>query len=145
MSQIATQQQQDSDQHSIRAETSTERLIGAWDAARLERVVQNLLGNAIKYSPEGGEVVVTIARQEDAAGARAVLAVRDQGVGIPPTDRPHVFDRFHRAENVVGRIAGTGIGLASARQIVEQHGGTISVQSALGRGSTFTVRLPLVQ
>ena len=145
VSQIAAQQQQDSEQHSIRVETSTERLIGAWDAARVERVVQNLLGNAIKYSPEGGEVVVTIARQEDVAGARAVLGVSDQGVGIPPTDLPHVFDRFHRAGNVVGRIAGTGIGLASARQIVEQHGGTISVESELGRGSTFTVQLPLVQ
>ncbi len=126
---------------SLKARSAT--LIGAWDPARLERVVQNLLSNAIKYSPDGGEVRVTVGQATDSAGAWAVLAVRDRGLGIPPADLPHLFERFHRGGNVVGRIAGTGIGLVSARQIVEQHGGTIAVQSELGKGSTFTIRLPL--
>jgi signal transduction histidine kinase len=69
--------------------------------------------------------------------------VRDQGIGIPAADLPRVFERFHRAGNVAGRIAGAGIGLAAARQIVEQHGGTISVERREGAGSTFAVRLPL--
>ena len=76
-------------------------------------------------------------------GDMAVVAVRDLGIGIPPGDLAHVFDQFHRASNVVGRIAGTGIGLAAARHIVEQHGGTISVATREGVGSTFTVCLPL--
>jgi signal transduction histidine kinase len=116
----------------------------SWDAVRLARVLDNLVGNAIKYSPEGGPIVVTISRETTAAGTRwAVLSVRDQGVGIPPSDLPHVFERFYRGRNITAEIAGTGIGLASARQIVEQHTGTISVESHAGQGSTFTVRLPL--
>jgi signal transduction histidine kinase len=72
-----------------------------------------------------------------------VVAVRDFGVGIPPGDLPHFFEQFHRASNVVGRIAGTGIGLAAVRHIVEQHGGTVGVDTREGVGSTFTVCLPL--
>lgn len=114
-------------------------LIGLWDASRLERVLDNLLGNAVKYSPEGGSITVTVRRDGDWAS----LAVRDHGMGIPAADLGHVFDRFFRARNVGGRIRGTGIGLAGARQIVVQHGGSITVDSAEGRGSTFTVRLPI--
>src|SRR5262249_5930145 len=73
----------------------------------------------------------------------AYLTVRDDGIGIPAGDLPHVFERFRRAENVTGRIAGTGIGLAAARQIVEQHGGTIAVESVEGFGTTVTIWLPL--
>jgi signal transduction histidine kinase len=69
--------------------------------------------------------------------------VRDEGVGIPAPDLPHVFDRFRRGGNVAGAITGAGIGLSAARQIVEQHGGTISVESTEGIGSTFTIRLPI--
>ena len=76
-------------------------------------------------------------------GDTAVVAVRDFGVGIPPGDLAHLFGQFHRASNVVGRIAGTGIGLAAVRHIVEQHGGTITVETREGVGSTFTVSLPL--
>jgi len=115
------------------------QLAGFWDPSRLERVLDNLLGNAVKYSPEGGSVTVTIRRDGDWAS----LAVRDQGIGIPPADLGHVFDRFYRAKNVGGRIRGTGIGLAGARQIVAQHGGSIMVESVEGRGSTFVVRLPI--
>ena len=69
--------------------------------------------------------------------------VQDQGIGVPAADLPHIFERFHRAANVSGRMPGTGLGLPGARDIVEQHGGEISVQSEEGHGSTFTVRLPL--
>src|SRR6185312_10561344 len=78
-----------------------------------------------------------------ADGPVAVLAVRDQGLGIPAADLPHVFERFHRAAAVRGHIAGTGIGLASVAQIVHQHGGSVAVASREGAGATFTVRLPL--
>ena len=126
--------------HRIRVEASPEAVVGAWDGFRLERVLDNLLSNAVKYSPAGGEIAVCVAVERDGAWAR--LAVRDAGVGIPAADLPRVFERFHRAGNV-GAVAGTGIGLAGARQIVEQHGGTLAVQSREGAGSTFTVRLPL--
>jgi len=114
------------------------------DAARIARVVGNLLSNAIKYSPGGGTITVCVAREDGAAGPEALIAVTDQGLGIPVADLPHIFDRFVRAGNVVGHIQGTGIGLASARGIVEQHGGTIMVESQEGQGTTFTVRLPLM-
>jgi signal transduction histidine kinase len=72
-----------------------------------------------------------------------VVRVRDRGLGIPAADLPYVFERFHRASNVSGQIGGTGLGLAGARHIVEQHGGSIGVESEEGRGTTVTVRLPL--
>jgi signal transduction histidine kinase len=137
------EQQQLAEGHRIRLKATPATLTGDWDPVRLERVIQNLLSNAIKYSPNGGEVRVTVSRELAATGAWAVLVVQDRGIGIPPADLPHLFERFHRGGNVVGRIAGTGIGLASSRQIVEQHDGSIAVQSRLGRGSTFTIRLPL--
>jgi signal transduction histidine kinase len=78
-----------------------------------------------------------------AGGDWAKVVIRDQGIGIPAKDLPHVFEPFRRGANVDGRIRGTGIGLANAQHIVEQHGGAISVESAPGKGSTFIVRLPL--
>lgn len=127
-------------------------LLGEWDEARLDRVLDNLLGNALKFSPQGGPITLTLDREPaQAAGPAhashqelAVLRVRDQGIGIPQDDLPHVFDWFRRASNAAGKIAGTGIGLAAARQIVELHGGTISVESEEGSGCTFTLRLPLM-
>ena len=117
--------------------------MGYWDTTRLERVISNLISNAIKYSPDGSEVVIEMMREDDEATSWAVLKVRDQGIGIPAKDLPFIFDRFHRGSNVVGRIEGTGLGLASARQIIEHHGGTIEATSQEGAGSTFIVRLPL--
>jgi signal transduction histidine kinase len=113
------------------------------DPERVGRVVGNLLANAVKYSRPGAAIGVRLGREEGSGGPLAVLAVRDEGVGIPAADLPHIFDRFRRASNVVGRVEGTGIGLASARAIVERHGGSIAVESVEGEGSTFTVRLPL--
>jgi signal transduction histidine kinase len=82
-------------------------------------------------------------RAEDATGPWAILEVEDQGVGVPAADAARIFERFHRAHNVAERVRGTGIGLAGARRIVEQHGGRIELRSQEGQGSTFTVRLPL--
>jgi signal transduction histidine kinase len=97
----------------------------------------------VKYSPEERAISVRVALEAGPEGPAALIAVRDEGIGIPAADLPHIFDRFHRARNVIGHIQGTGIGLASVRGIVEQHGGTIDVASVEGMGSTFTVRLPL--
>ncbi len=113
------------------------------DEIRVHRVLANLLTNAVNYSPNGGVVRVTVKASDGADGKFALLIVCDEGVGIPQDDLPHVFDRFHRGANVVGRFAGTGLGLSSARELVEMHGGTISVESGEGKGSTFVVRLPL--
>ena len=129
--------------HTVRMEAAAPELVGEWDGFRLERVVGNLLSNAVKFSPDGGEVQVTIGRDAEDALPWAVVSVRDHGIGIPADDLPHVFERFQRAQNTRGRIPGIGIGLAGAKQIVERHGGTISVESVEGSGSTFTVRLPL--
>jgi PAS domain S-box-containing protein len=132
-------QQHTSDAHRVRFESTLQELVGQWDPDRLERVLANLLSNAIKYSPAGGEVLVQVARDED----HGVVSVIDWGLGIPEVDLPHVFERFRRASNVGARIAGSGLGLAGARDIIEQHGGTINVKSEEGRGSTFEVRLPV--
>ena len=132
------------ERHAIRVETREAALTGFWDGPRLERVLGNLLGNAIKYSPDGGEITVRIARAETASAAMAVFSVEDRGVGIPASDLHLVFERFRRAGNVES-FAGSGIGLAGARRIVELHGGTIAVRSVEGAGSTFTVRLPITQ
>lgn len=110
---------------------------GNWDRFRIEQVVSNLISNAIKYGKRQ-PIAITVARN----GAEATLAVRDHGIGIPPEDIERVFDRFER---VAPRSPskGLGLGLWIARRIVEAHGGTISAQSELNQGSTFTVRLPL--
>ena len=131
-----------SDQHVIHFETSEPTLVGDWDYERLARVLQNLLGNAVKYSPGGGDIWVRLRHEQTANREWAVLSVQDPGVGIPAADLQEVFEGFHRGTNVSARIPGTGIGLATARQVVEQHGGTLSVESVENQGSTFTVRLP---
>jgi signal transduction histidine kinase len=127
------------ERHHITVNAQDTDLVGEWDAARLARVLDNLLGNAVKYSPEGGEIAVRLERD----GAWAVLIVTDQGVGIPTADRSRIFERFERGSNVTGQVAGSGVGLAGVKHVVEQHGGSVSVESEEGVGSTFTVRLPL--
>jgi signal transduction histidine kinase len=127
----------------ISVESETTRLIGHWDARQLERVFTNLFDNALKYSQATSPVQVTVT-VEGAADLRwAVVRIHDRGLGIPVADLPHVFESHQRGANVVDHIPGTGVGLASARDIVEKHGGSIRVVSEMGQGSTFTVRLPL--
>jgi PAS domain S-box-containing protein len=109
--------------------------------ARLAQVLGNLLGNAVKYTRDGGRVEVTV--RPAAAGGPVRLEVRDDGIGIPARDLPHVFDKFYRDRNVAtAGIAGTGLGLAITRSIVETHAGRIGVDSTEGAGSTFWVELP---
>jgi signal transduction histidine kinase len=137
---VAAEWQGASPLHSIHVERVTTELLGVWDARRLERVLSNLIGNAIKYSPEGGQVTIRTCHEPDGV----VLVVQDGGIGIPAQDLPHVFERFYRASNATG-LEGTGLGLAGVRQIVEQHGGSIAIESDEGRGTRVTVRLPVVQ
>ena len=139
---VADQERTTTARHQIRVASNETAVIGAWDGARLARVIANLLSNAVRYSPSGGTITVTVTREGEAADW-ARLTVHDQGVGIPARDLPHIFNRFHRGSNVVGRITGAGIGLAGVKQIVEQHGGTVTVESDEGVGTTVTVRLPL--
>ena len=111
------------------------------DAARLEQVVVNLLTNAAKYTDQGGHIWLTVQQE----GEEAVLRVRDTGVGIAPEVLPRIFDLFTQAERSLDRSqGGLGIGLALVQRLVEMHGGTVAVSSALGQGSEFVVRLPVV-
>jgi len=109
------------------------------DSQRLEQVLGNLLSNALRHTPEGGMILVKAWADETSAW----LAVIDDGQGIASDDLPHLFDRFYRAGVARSRSdGGTGLGLSIARQLVEAHGGEITVESELGKGATFTVRLP---
>ena len=132
------------ERHQLTFDSPDGTLVGSWDQARLERVLHNVIGNAIKYSPQGGAVAVAARRVLEPGGAAwAEVAVSDQGMGIPESELPRLFQRFYRASNVAGTIRGTGLGLYSAREIVLQHGGAVNVQSREGHGTTFTIRLPL--
>ena len=110
------------------------------DEARLGQVILNLVHNAVKFSPDGGEVRVTVDHTPDAVQ----VAVVDHGIGIAPADRDRVFERFFKADRARVRGGGTGLGLAIARHIVEGHGGRIRVESEEDRGSTFSFTIPLV-
>ena len=116
-----------------------------FDATHLEKVVANLLSNAFKFTPENGAILVTVGTlANDEGDDRVFFSVRDNGPGIPKADLPHVFDRFHQVNETSMRLQpGTGIGLALVKQLVDRHGGEISVESRAGFGSTFTVFLRL--
>jgi signal transduction histidine kinase len=143
VSDLAAGHQQSTGRHTIELAVGDAEIIGLWDRVRLMRVIGNLLSNAVKYSPHGGTIAVQVAREAAAHESWAIVAVSDQGLGIPAADLPHIFERFYRARNVRGETAGTGIGLATARHIVERHGGTITVSSEEGAGTRFIVRLPI--
>jgi PAS domain S-box-containing protein len=109
------------------------------DRDRLEQVLQNLLQNAVKYSPGGGRIAVEI----DADASEVRIAVSDSGVGIPDAEIPRIFERFYRASNVeMGQINGMGVGLYVVKEIIAFHGGTVEVTSRIGEGSRFCLRLP---
>jgi PAS domain S-box-containing protein len=140
---LATEYQKISPRHVIRLETDLRRLVGDWDGARVIRVVANLVSNAVKYSPRGGEITIHASRQDRNGQDWAVLAVRDRGLGIPPGELERIFEPYYRGSNIAGSTSGAGVGLVGTRHIVEQHRGEITVESVVGQGSTFTVRLPV--
>jgi signal transduction histidine kinase len=108
------------------------------DEGALTEALVNVVGNAVKYSREGGSVVVSAGRQD----GMVVVSVTDSGVGIPVADLPRIFDAFYRGHAAESGVAGAGIGLALTRRIVEVHGGSISATSDPGRGSVFVIKLP---
>lgn len=116
-----------------------DQAIVAGDADQLKQVLLNLLDNALKYTPDGGRVGVSVYRE----GTWAKLEVRDTGIGIAPEDLPRIFDRFYRAERGMSRAGGSGLGLSIVNWVVRAHGGCVSVESTPGEGTVFTVRLPL--
>ena len=130
------------DRHELVLGPGIDSLVGEWDRDRIERSVDNLISNAVKFSPHGGRIEATVT--EDRSGERrdAVVTVTDQGLGIPPADHDAIFARFRRGSNATD-LPGSGVGLWSVRRIVQQHGGTLTVDSRLGAGSTFTLRIPI--
>jgi signal transduction histidine kinase len=110
------------------------------DTPRLRQVISNLLANAIHYTPKFGEITIHV--EVSKTGKIYLIRVNDNGVGIPESDLPHIFDMFYRASNQRTETQGTGLGLAIAKSIIEQHGGKIWVESELGHGSTFAFTLP---
>lgn len=125
-------------EHRIVAEVAQDLSLAWLDYVEISQVLANLLGNAVKYSPEPSTITVTVT----AAAGQLRIDVADQGIGIPPDRLPHIFDAFYRAHER-GPVAGSGIGLAIVQGLVEAHGGTISASSEVGRGSVFHVRLPI--
>jgi signal transduction histidine kinase len=141
---VVQEQQSTTTKHQLLFQTSVSELFVSIDETRLERVVGNLLNNAIKYSPVGGAITISLSHEHGETSDWAVLALQDEGIGIPAADLPHIFEPFRRADNSKGKIQGTGVGLTSAAQIIEQHAGTITVESEEGVGTLFTIRIPLL-
>lgn len=106
---------------------------------RLRQVLDNVVGNAIKYSPAKGEIQISIHDEEN----QVILQVTDHGPGIPTSDQPHIFDKFYRASNISSDVEGSGLGLAIVKNIVENHQGRIWVESTVGKGSSFFIVLPV--
>ena len=105
----------------------------------IDQVIENLISNAIKFSPQGGKITVSIEQADE----KVKISVSDTGIGIPKKNLTHIFEKFYRAENASSEvIGGTGLGLAIVKYIIESHGGKISVESKLGKGSTFSFTLP---
>jgi PAS domain S-box-containing protein len=140
---LAEDEQQRAITVTLQGVASDEPLVGIFDEERILQVLNNFMSNAIKYSQAGSEIEVGL-RYDQAQPDRVLLWVRDTGIGIPANDLPHIFERFHRAENFDRSISGLGIGLYLAREIVLSHGGSIRAKSQEGIGSIFSVELPLL-
>ncbi|HEX9155989.1 MAG TPA: ATP-binding protein, partial [Nitrospira sp.] len=139
----------DKKQHQLIAQISSDLPLVTGDQERLVQVLANLVDNAIKYTPEGGQITVAAHRipvAKSGTGAQQdgiELSVADTGIGIPEQDRPRVFERFYRVDKARSReLGGTGLGLAIVKHIVEGHGGQVWVERNLPTGSRFVVRLP---
>jgi signal transduction histidine kinase len=125
-------------EHVVILDDRFDRLEASMDERLLRHILNNLLSNAAKYSPPGSEITLSLARREE----QAVIEIQDRGIGIPLEDQPRMFESFHRASNVENR-PGTGLGLAIVKKAVELHGGEISLSSAVGSGTRFTLMIPL--
>ncbi|GAA0472113.1 hypothetical protein Ade02nite_51720 [Paractinoplanes deccanensis] len=126
----------------LRWDVTTEPAWVLGDAGQLERALRNLLQNAIKFTDQGGRLECRVS----AANGEVHVEITDTGIGIPPDDLPGLFTPFHRASNAMHQaVQGSGLGLAIVRTIVSEHGGTVTARSDLGKGSTFTIKLPLSQ
>ncbi len=109
------------------------------DPTRLRQLVDNLIGNAIRYTPKSGQIKIRLMAETD----QIILQIEDTGPGIPPADQPYIFDKFYRASNIPPDVPGSGLGLAIVKSIVENHQGRVWVDSSLGQGTVFTVVFPL--
>lgn len=124
----------------LKTENDEAAIVFSGDEELLKRMILNLLDNAVKYTPDGGEISIELARQN----GHAQIVVRDTGIGIPQAEQPHVFDRFYRTDKARSRaLGGAGLGLSIVRWIVDAHKGKIELQSTPGKGSAFIVQLPL--
>lgn len=134
---------QTNDRHEFVLASDLEALVTACDHDRIERSVDNLVSNAVKFSPRGGRISAAVTEERKGDDRKAVIAITDQGLGIPEDERDLVFERFRRGSNV-SDVPGSGVGLWSVREIVARHGGSLEVDSRIGEGSTFTMRVPVV-
>ena len=148
---IAADVQTTTSDHTIRLDILDAPLWARADEFRIEQVLSNLVGNAIKYSPDGGSVELAVGESAHVAAHSgpalpsgwAVITVQDHGIGIPKAEQAHLFERFFRAANAKGRVSGMGLGLYIAREIVQRHGGMMWVESEEDQGSLFGIALPL--
>ena len=124
-------------QHALHIEAPRFPIVGSWDRDRLGQVLDNLIGNAIKYSPEGGEIAIRV----EATDAEGQVRIEDHGIGIAADVLPRLFERFYQGQDP-GVSTGLGLGLYIARMLVEAHGGRIWAESEPGQGSTFAISLP---
>lgn len=139
---VAALLQQTTTRHQLEVRIQCPALLADIDPGRIDQVLTNIIGNAIKYSPRGGPVIITI--WEDTTYRAACISVRDEGIGIPRRQHAQIFGRFMRADNASAwSISGTGLGLYLCRELVERHGGNLWFESEEGKGSTFFLTLPL--
>ncbi len=140
---VVTRTQTKTTRHRLSTRIASFPITASFDVQSIERVLTNLISNALKYSPPGSEILLTVAANQEARVA--TLAVRDQGIGIPESQQPRIFSRFFRADNAKALgIEGTGLGLYLCRALIELHNGHIWFESVEGEGSTFSISLPLV-
>ena len=126
----------------LRVESDQAKIMMDYAPERLLQIVHNLLSNAVKFTPSGGRVTVNIGRVSNPSAV--IISVTDTGAGIQPEELPHLFERFFQAKNQEhAKAGGTGIGLSLTRELVKAMGGEISVESKVGLGSTFLVKLPV--
>ncbi|MEX2374658.1 MAG: HAMP domain-containing sensor histidine kinase [Dehalococcoidia bacterium] len=130
-------------QHRFVVLKDADSLVGACERGPLLQTFDNVLRNAIKYSPNGGTITVSLCTESPGDAGWAVISVRDEGMGIPEAELPHIFERFYRADNVTG-MPGTGLGLHGVQRIIETHGGAVQMESVEGQGCVLTIRLPLL-